>query len=165
MQIRFALHHLALLATMCASVAGSVIPASADALVPAPQTCTTVNCNALTLPGRINGHPATPAPANSWVGQFAGKPSNCLRFQVTSETRDLAMTVVAPGGAVFTNDNGGVAACTACPRVVIAATTSGFFTATVANKDGAGVDASFTLRVGLYNAGNSPNCASPTPAK
>ena len=138
--------------------------AAADSLILTRQTCTTLNCGALSLPGRINSHPASPSLANSWVGHFSGAAASCLRFQVVSESRDLTMTVVAPGGTVFTNDNGG-AACTLCPRVVIATAANGFYTVVVANKNAAGAEANFGLRVGLYNTGNSPNCAAPTTGK
>ena len=137
--------------------------AGADPLILTPQTCTVLNCGAVTLPGRINPHPASPAFANSWVGQFSGAASHCMRFQVVSESRDLTMTVVAPNGTTFRNDNGGVAACTACPKVVVAAAANGFYTVVVANKNAVTAEANFGLRVGLYDTGiNNPNCASPT---
>jgi hypothetical protein len=74
--------------------------------------------------------------------------------------------VVAPGGNVFTNDAGGVAACPTCPRVVVASTNNAFYTVVIAKRPAPQAqEASFTLRVGLYNSGNAPNCASPTPAE
>jgi len=164
MHNRFA-SRLVLAAAFCASLGGSITPAFADPLAPSPQTCTTLNCGALVIPGRINSHPTEPALANSWVGQFAGKASNCLRFHVTAESRDLAMTVVASNGTTFTNNNGGVAACTACPLVVVASPTAGFYTAVISSKGGTAAESTFSLKVGLYNSGNSPNCASPTTGK
>lgn len=143
----------------------SVGESAADPLVPARQTCTTLNCGTLALPARINAHPASPALANTWVGQFAGQTASCFRFHVTTETRNLAMTVVAPNGVVFTNDDGGVPACRGCPRVVIATVLNGYYTVTISNRDGAAAETFFGLRVGLYNSGNSPNCASPTVAE
>jgi hypothetical protein len=76
------------------------------------------------------------------------------------ETRDLTMTVVAPNGTVFTNDNGGVPACTACPRVVVGSAANGFYTVVIANKGAVTAEANFGLKVGLYNTGNRLNCAS-----
>lgn len=144
---------------------GLAAPAAADSLILAPQTCTTLNCGALTLPGRINGHPASPAIANTWNAQFAGQASSCLRFQLTSETTNLAMTVVGPQGTVYTNDNGGAVACTQCPIVVVGAAVSGFYNVVIATRAGTGVEAAFTLRAGLYNSGNAPNCTGATPGR
>jgi hypothetical protein len=165
MHIHFDPLRSGLIALACSSIIGWNSPAFADPLVPTLQSCTTLNCGSLALPGRINAHPPNPKLANSWVGQFPGHAASCLRFQVVTENRDLAMTVVAPNGTVFTNDNGGVAACTACPRVVVAATTNGFYTLVVSNKGGVGLESSFQLRVGLYNSGNAPNCNAPTIGK
>ena len=144
---------------------GLAAPAAADSLILTRQTCTTLNCGALALPARINAHPASPAIANSWVGQFSGSAASCLRFQVVSESTNLAMTVVGPQGTVYTNDNGGASACTQCPIVVVATALNGFYNVVVATRAGAGVEAAFTLRAGLYKSGNAPNCASPTVGK
>ena len=86
------------------------------------------------LPGIINGHPTVPTSATQWVGQFSGQSASCLRFQVisASQSHDLAMSVVAPDGVVFNNNNGGVAPCTACPKVVIAAAKNGAHRTSVA---------------------------------
>lgn len=166
------LNRLGRLATaifVCANGAGFSRPSIADPLALPRQTCTTLNCGSLLLRGRINAHPSPPAfpaaIANSWVGQFAGVAASCLRFQVVAESRDLAMTVVAPNGTVFTNDSGGAAACRACPRVVVATAAKGFYTVAISNRNGAGLETSFTLRVGLFNAGNAPNCTGPTPGR
>lgn len=134
----------------------------AQQLSPPPQTCTTLNCGALSLPGRINGHPATPAIAIPWVTQIAGRANGCMRFQLTAESKNLAMSVVAPDGAVFTNDNGAVPACPSCPLVVVGAARNGFFTIVIGTANGLSAEASFTLSAGLYNTGNSPNCNNPT---
>ena len=146
-------------------MASLIGPAAADPLTLTRQTCTTLNCGSLSLVGRINAHPTSPAIANSWVGQFAAAASSCLRFHVTAETRDLAMTVVSRNGTVYTNDAGGVASCAACPRVVVGAAINSIYTVVVSDTLGAGIDSSFTMRVGLYNAGNSPNCLAPTPGR
>jgi hypothetical protein len=150
----------ALAAMMCA--------ASADPLILAKQTCTTLNCGTLSLPGILNGHPTVPPSATQWVGQFSGQAASCLRFQVVSasQSHDLAMSVVAPDGIVFTNNNGGVAPCTTCPKVVIAAAKNGYYTVIVAHAaSGAGTETTFSLRAGLYNTANAPNCTGPTAGK
>ncbi|MCI0466085.1 MAG: hypothetical protein L0Y57_03625 [Beijerinckiaceae bacterium] len=143
--------------------------ALADPLVLVPDTCTTINCDSLLLRGRINPHETTfpSASGAGWVAQLTGISGNCLRLHVTNESADLAMSVVAPDGVVFTNDNGGVAACHACPRVVVAASKTGVYTLVVNNPAGSGGAAdheTFVVRAGLYNAGN-PNCAPPTAGK
>ncbi|MCI0467047.1 MAG: hypothetical protein L0Y57_08590 [Beijerinckiaceae bacterium] len=144
----------------------SLSPVLADPLRLVPQTCTTLNCDSLLLPGRTNPHETTVPAASGvgWVAQVAGISGNCLRLHVTGQSADLAMSVVAPNGVVFTNDNGGVASCPACPRVVVAASRTGVYTLVLNNPAGAATQHTFTLRAGLYNAGN-PNCAAPTTGK
>jgi hypothetical protein len=158
----FPLRLVLLAGGLLAALAGAAV---ADPLALSRQTCTTLNCGALTLPGVINGHPTIPATATQWVGQFSGQASSCLRFQVTSTspTRDLAMSVVAPDGTVFTNNNGGVAGCANCPKVVVGAAKNGFYTVVVAHAGALpAAETNFTLRAGLYNSRNAPNCNGPT---
>ncbi len=137
-------------------------PASAELLSPSRSTCTSLNCGTLNLPGRVNSHPAQPAIANHWVLQFEGKGNSCLRFHVTAESADLSMSVVGPDGAVFSNGNSGLASCSACPLVVVKSAMQGFYTVVVGAAAGVAKEATFTLRAGLYNAANSPNCSKPT---
>ena len=136
-------------------------PVLADPIVPLPQTCATLNCNSLLLPGRTNPHPEVPALSSGWVVQVVGVSGSCLRLHVVAQQADFAMSVVAPDGVVFTNDTGGVAPCPACPRVVVAASRTGAYTVVLNNRTGAATEAAFQLRAGLYNTGN-PNCAAPT---
>jgi hypothetical protein len=140
-------------------------PAFSHQLAPPQQTCTTLNCNVLELPGVINSHPPIPPIANQWVNQIAGLADSCMRFQVTAENRDLAMSVVARDGKIFTNDRGGDAACRQCPIVVIKSARNGFYTVVIAAANGEATEATFTLKAGLYNEGNSPNCDDPTHAR
>jgi hypothetical protein len=156
----------AILAAGALAAATSV--ASADALLLGKHTCTTLNCGALSLPGIINGHPTTPPSAAQWVGQFSSQSASCLRFQVVSasQSRDLAMSVVAPDGTVFTDNNGGVTPCTTCPKVVVATAKNGYYTVIIAHAAGLpATETTFSLRAGLYNTGNLPNCGSPTAGK
>lgn len=137
------------LATLGASGLGSG-PVLADPLLPTRQTCATLNCGSLLLPGRINPHETTAPPLSvGWVAQVAGISGNCLRLHVVTQTADLAMSVVAPDGVVFTNDIGGVASCPACLRVVVAASRIGVYTVVLNNRTGAATEASFQLRAGL----------------
>ena len=151
------------IAAAAALLAGFGTAATADPLAPSPLACTTLNCGAISLPGRLNGHP--PGLGNQWITQIAGTAGNCLRLDVTSESQDLAMSAVAPSGVVFTNDNGGSPTCANCPRVVVAAAANGFYTVVIAQRSGANVEAGFVLKVGLYKAGNRPNCVNPTKAR
>ncbi len=144
-------------------------PAVADPLLLLIQSCTTLNCGSLLLSGRTNPHETTIPAAWSvgWVAQVAANftfSASCLRLHVVTQTADLAMSVVAPNGVVFTNDAGGVAACPACPRVVVASLRPGVYTVVLNNRTGAAIEAAFSLRAGRYNFGN-PNCANPTAGK
>jgi hypothetical protein len=143
-------------------VTATLTQASAELLSPSRSTCTSLNCGTLSLPGRINSHPASPAIANHWVMQFEGKGNSCLRFHVTTESADLSMSVVSPDGAVFSNSNSGLASCSNCPLVVVRSAKEGFYTVVVGAAAGLAKEATFTLRAGLYNAANSPNCSNPT---
>jgi hypothetical protein len=134
----------------------STAPAFADGEIDLPvQTCTTKNCRAVVVPARINSMPGR---SNPWIGQFAGKTGHCLRFEVVTQSRDLAMTIVDPRGTIYTNGGAGSGHCPTCPVVVVGRIgLPGYFTAVVNNQVLAAVDAVFYLRVGQYAAGN-PNC-------
>ena len=139
----------------------SAITATADTLEPPTRTCTTANCQALILNGRVNSQNSFDGIlTNAWVQQFVGSLGRCLRFDVTAESKNLAMTVVAPEGRVYTNLNKGNTACSQCPRVIVANSGRGVYTAVIASQGGIPRDVTFTLRVAAYNSGNA-NC---TPA-
>ena len=154
-----------LFAALAAIAAANGSPAQAYQLEPPTLTCTALNCSALTLVGRLNGHSSIDGVlSNAWVGQFAGRTSHCLRFDVADKTANLAMSVVGPEGAVFSNATGGSAACPDCPKVVVATSRVGVYTVVIAHQTATGLDARFTLKVGAYTAGN-PNCAAATAPK
>ena len=157
------LAHLARLALACLVGVPLGGVASADPLVPTLQTCTTINCGALVLPGRINAHPVAGI-ASPWVNKIAAAGAGCLRLHVVSESADLAMTVVGPDGRLYTNDNGAVAPCAACPKIVIQSPVNGVYTIVLNQRTGAPVEASFRLHAGRYAAASS-NCLSPTAPK
>lgn len=149
-------------AMVVAGLAAWAGPAAGDSLTPPALNCTALNCSALVLSGRINSHPENPLIASTWVGKIEAVSGTCLRLQVVTQEADLAMTVVAPDGLVFTNDSGGAGGCPTCPRVVVAAPKFGVHTVVIGRSGGTATEASFDLRVGRYSSGN-PNCAQPTP--
>jgi hypothetical protein len=137
---------------------------------PKPQKCTDPNCEALEIRGLVNSHGVV---ANPWVGLFNGGQL-CLRFEVESQGDDLAMSVVAPDGTVFTDDDSGSCANSTnrCPRVIIAnVTDKGAYTTILSTFDGKPTEANFVLRVGRYRPASNPNCipattpAAPTAAE
>ena len=125
------------------------------------RLCTTINCGATVIQGRLNPNNAQ---SNPWVGQYwaSANQTYCLRLQVTQQNKDTELTVVAPAGTVYTSDNSG-GSCATCPRVVISpANAGGVYTAVVNNANGAGAEGGFFISGAIYPTGN-PNCASPTP--
>lgn len=161
--------------TLAAAVlsAFQALPAAAqslDGIVLTSRGCTTINCNATVLSGRINGftRPVSggfEAAGNPWVASFNPGPVNgagCLRFDVTAETSDLAMAVIGPDRKVYTNDDSHCAnGSTLCPRVVVRPLPAGFYTVVINRLSGVG-DASFGLAVGRYSADTNPNCTAVT---
>jgi hypothetical protein len=70
--------------------------------------------------------------------------------------------LVAPNGTVFRNDDGGTTSCSLCPLIKVANTPNpGWYTLQIGRLNGDGTFANFTLRYGLYRAGNA-DCATPT---
>ncbi len=127
---------------------------------PTVKTCTTLNCGAVVLNGLVFSF--GPSADHFDIDVFA-LPSECLRLAVTSEFTDLETVVRAPNGAVFRNDDGGVATCPLCPVVKINSTpNNGLYSVTIGHFNGLPVEGNFTLRYGRYNVGN-PNCAASTP--
>lgn len=74
------------------------------------------------------------------------------------------MTVIGPDGTLYSNDNGAVAPCANCPKVVISALKNGVYTVVLGHRTGLPVEAAFDLRAGRY-AASSINCAAPTAPK
>jgi hypothetical protein len=127
---------------------------------PTTSNCTTANCSSVVLGGTLLS--LGTGSAGQWVQEVFARAGQCVRLQVTQESLDLAMTVVAPNGAIYENDQGG-GACTSCPNVKIGnAPRTGWYTVSVAHFDGAAAEGSFTLAYGTYPAGNA-NCSAPTP--
>lgn len=128
---------------------------------PTVSTCTGANCSSIVLGGSLFSLGS--GSAGQWVQEVFARAGQCVRVQVLSEFTDLAMDVVAPGGAIYSDDQGGVAACPNCPNVKIArAPKTGWYTVNVAQYLGNPAEGNFTLAYGTYPAGNA-NCSSPTP--
>jgi hypothetical protein len=137
---------------------------SLDAIVPTVEKCTHIGCNdATVLTGRLNGYGSL---SNPWVGLFAGGSDTgtnpeCLRLEVTKTSADVAMTVVAPDGTVYTDDDSG--SCTRCPLVVIPNIgKSRVYTVVINHYAATPTEIGFDLQVGRYKPASNPNCANPT---
>jgi hypothetical protein len=115
----------------------------------------------LEVRGIINTHNNASGPiANPWVGLFNGG-NVCLRFEVVSQADDLAMSVVAPDGTVFTDDDSGSCANSTnrCPRVIVTnVTNTSAYTVVLNTFDGKATEANFVLQVGRYKPASNPNC-------
>jgi hypothetical protein len=133
---------------------------SVDGTALPPQKCNTINCGSQTIQAGVNGAAVA---SNPWVGVFRVAATGfCLRFEITDASEDLAMTVVAPNGSVFTDDDSGT--CTHCPRVVIASKDSGAYTVILNHFSGTPIETGFQLKAGRYVKARNVNCASPTQA-
>jgi hypothetical protein len=128
---------------------------------PSSSTCTTANCSSETISGTFGALGAAQS-ALPWTVEIFALPQVCLRVEVTAQTQDLELVVVAPNGTVFRNDDGGVAPCPNCPLVQVGNTPSqGWYTVQVAQFAGGAGFSNFTLLYGVYPLDN-PNCATPT---
>jgi hypothetical protein len=132
------------------------------------QSCTTPDCGATLLLGRLNksdrccGFSNLPLP---WVVQlFAGK-QECLRLRVTSQKANSELVAIAPGTRhAWRNDSSALTPCPTCPLLKIhTGNDAGWFLVQVNPSRGVPGDAEFTLSYARYAADN-PNCAQPTRA-
>lgn len=153
-------------ALLVAAIAFSAPAAQAqDGLVLQTKACTTLNCQSLLIPARVNGLNGS---SNPWVMTvLARRPTSgtaCIRLEVTGETANLEMTAVTPSGTVFTGDNVNSGSCPQCPRVVIphASFLDGYHTVVVNSASGAAVESGFTLRAAIYTPSSNPNCNNPS---
>ncbi len=122
------------------------------------SSCTTTNCSSVIVGATIKSFPPS---AGKWIAEVFASAGQCLRIDVISEFADLETVVVAPNGAVFRDDDGGVGV---QPLVKIASTpNNGWYTVSIGRFAGQAETGNFTLAYGRYSAGN-PNCAGPTPA-
>lgn len=97
--------------------------------------------------------------AEPWTMQVYAEVGQCLRLFVPTTSFDSELTVIAPNGSVFRDDDGGGSN---RPLVKIAsAPNKGWYTVHVAHYAGAAITANFGLLYGRYAAGNV-NCAGGT---
>ena len=135
-------------------------PVQASALRTPQNTCEEINCEARPLGGTVLSFPPFAYP---WTAELFANKDQCFRFDVIEQAADLEMTVIAPSGQIFQNDDKGTNSCPACPLVKIGQTPlGGWYTVRVGRANGTAVNASFTMMVSQYPIGN-PNCADPTP--
>jgi hypothetical protein len=144
----------------CLLVALSLIPitAIAGSLVYDPSnTCTSINCSSQSIHGTYHSDAAHDR--DPFILQIYSSGDECVRLDVTAETRDLEMVLISPTGRIWRNDD-----IFDDPRPLIEAITdiNGWYTLQVSHFNGADVIADFTLRYGRYDLGN-PNCSSVTP--
>jgi hypothetical protein len=120
------------------------------------STCTALNCSSLRIPGTVTSFGGSAGYFE--IGLFA-TPGTCLRAEVITQGADLEMVVRAPNGQIFRNDDKGGASCPLCPRVVVrGAPSNGWYSTTLYQFAGAGVDTNFTLLYGRYSPLTNPNC-------
>jgi hypothetical protein len=133
------------------------------------QTCTTADCGATVLVGRINKSDRCCGFANlglPWVAQLYAGKNECLRIHVTAQAENTELVAVAPKSQrAWRNDTSGLAACPNCPLLKIRtlASEQGWFLIQVNQAAGAALDGEFTLTYARYAALN-PNCSPATPA-
>lgn len=154
-------------ALLAGSVAGmSVFAAHAGSTIwVPPSSCTGVNCASnvintnITSSSSLNGF-------EPYVIQVMSTPQFCTRLDVLSQSTDLEITVIAPDGTVFRNDDrpGDLR-----PLVVIPANQiAGWYTVQISRYNGVvptpGAHYDGALAYGRYSGTTNPNCANPTPA-
>jgi len=141
------------------SLLGIIVNTSAGAtnlFDPTVSATTVLDGDSVRLDGTIND---TNGNSQPWTAELYAASGECLRLFVTSTAFDGKLTVTAPDGQVFRDDDsGGLLR----PLVKIANTpVRGWYTVQVAEWTGAPTNANFTLLYGRYTAGN-PNCAGGT---
>ena len=121
-----------------------------------PSPTTTLDGASIRLDGTLND---TNGNSQPWTAELYSRAGQCLRLFVTSTTFDSELTVVAPNGNVYRDDDSGGSL---RPLVKVAyAPVTGWYTVQLASYSGAPTNANFTLLYGTYTAGN-PNCANGT---
>jgi hypothetical protein len=120
------------------------------------STATKLDATAVTINGTLHDTNGNTQP---WTTQVYAQPGECLRLFVTSTNFDAKLTVIAPNGVVFRDDDSGGSL---RPLVKIASAPNfGWYTVQVAHFNGVPLTSDFTMKYGRYNNGN-PNCATPT---
>ena len=124
---------------------------------PTIATCTSVGCSSTILSAALASFGSL---AGTWTEQIAVGGARCLRIQVTQETADLEMTVIAPNGTIYQNDDT-AAPTDKRPRLKINNTPApGSYTVVIGQASGSPVTQNFLVAFGVYALGNM-NCTSP----
>ena len=152
------------LATAGATAALMVGPALAlagdDIFDDTVSSCTGTNCSSLRLPGQFAGLGTF---TSNWSINALARTGECARFDLISPpgTLDLEVIVVAPGGAVYRNDDRSPT--DRRPLVKISPVPlDGWYRVIVTHFAGTNIGiANAVLLYGRYAAGN-PNCNNPT---
>ena len=141
------------LSTLSASALLAPAANATNLFDPTVSSTTTLDGSSLELDGTLND---TNGNAQPWTAELYAGVGECLRLFVTTTAFDAKLTVIAPNGTVFRDDDSGGSL---RPLVRVAsAPVQGWYTVQVAHYAGAPQNANFTLLYGRYTAGN-PNCA------
>lgn len=133
--------------------------AASEIYDPSVSTCTGPDCSSVLLNGTVTNSAGNSHP---WVTEAYARAGECLRLATKSQAADLEMTVVAPNGDVFRNDDSGGAGCVLCSLVKLVGRNTGWYTVQLSHEAGIATHADFQLAYGRYSGAN-PNCAPPTP--
>ena len=131
--------------------------ASTNMFDPSVASTTKIDGSEIVLNGTLHDTNGLTMP---WTTSVYAQPGECMRLFVDSVNFDPKLTVIAPNGEVFRDDDSGGSL---RPLVKIASTpVQGWYTVQVAQFAGAPqADTDFVLKYGRFTAGN-PNCANPT---
>jgi hypothetical protein len=131
--------------------------ASTNMFDPSVSSATKIDGSEIVLNGTLHDTNGLTMP---WTTSVYAQPGECMRLFVDSVNFDPKLTVLAPDGEVFRDDDSGGSL---RPLVKIASTpVQGWYTVQVAHFSGAPqADTDFVLKYGRFTAGN-PNCANPT---
>ena len=142
---------LAAIALLAAQAAGAM-----NLFAPTVSNSGTLDGGSIDLAGTLHDPGANARP---WVGQLYAGEGECLRLAVTTNAFDAKLTVFAPTGAVYRDDDGNG---DLRPLVKIAsAPASGWYTVQLAQFNGAPVNQPFHMLYGRYIGGNI-NCENGT---
>jgi hypothetical protein len=123
---------------------------------PVVSPTTVLDGASIAISGTLND---TSNNSQPWVAELFAGAGECMRLFVITTAFDAKITVAAPNGEIFRDDDSGGSF---RPLVQIAgAPVSGWYTVQVAQFAGVPTDTSFTMLYGRYDGGNV-NCATPT---
>lgn len=108
----------------------------------------------------VNGTTETTGNGNvdPFLAEVFTSGHECLRIAVTTQGADLKATLLAPGGTVWQDDDGGGAN---RPLIKANTTTRGWYPLSIAHFAGSAVNADFTMTVQRAASGSSL-CSAPT---